>query len=341
MDNNSYLKTLLGFTLAPVFALAIFFPFISRGPDFAEYLNHFYTSKACLTCLFDYQGLGFTVLMGTLSRLGLSFNVFLYIVVCGVLAIKLAVSSKLIDRGWLISIAFYITSYLFLHEFIQVRLAAAISLIFLAGYTYFFANHKLIGLLTLLLSIAFHPSVLLVLLAFFTFKLTQKYFLFSVSILGVLLFLSFNKLLFSEVILKIFEIVSEMNFGSINLYTYELATSDYVNVNNFSVQTLDVIFVLLLYHLLRYENLHTSKYIKFYDFIAHMAILGVLLKFVTVAAPAVSFRVFELLTVGVFLLKATIVLDISQFSLRAAYIIFCIFILTNIYVYIYSSPLLN
>lgn len=130
------------------------------------------------------------------SSLGLGFSFLIFMYAFLSIMIK-AYSLKKYKEKYTFAIL-YISSYLFLHELVQIRIGLAISILFLGAFFYF-ENKKLVGLIvislapiihqsTLIFPFVFYFSVIIVglRLQYFTLMLSFLFFMLSYDGLSVL-----------------------------------------------------------------------------------------------------------------------------------------------------------
>lgn len=324
----------------PLLMIVTFFPIIKNGPDYAAYLDYYQSSRQCVSCIMADQGYGFSLLMGLFSQFGIDFEVFFYFIASISLSIKLYVASKVIKKNAIIAILLYLTSFLFLHELIQIRVATSLSLFILSAYIFFIRDKKIIASFLYISAVLVHPSSAIFIVGYLLFKLTNKVHPLIIFASMVVFFYIYNLEIerFSDFLFYAIDVLGELSFGNINNYLYEMTSLESANVNYFSIQTLDSIVTLVVYFILRCKRDCNTKN-PLLEFFAQMIILALVLKYLTLNAPVVSFRLFEMLSIGSFIVKAYIVVIVAKYSLPGSFFIFFVFAFANIYTYIISSPL--
>jgi len=165
------------------------------------------------------------------SYLGLGFPFLIFIYAFSSILMK-AYSLKKYKEKYTFSIL-YISSYLFLHELVQIRIGLAISVLFL-GVWFFFENKKLIGFVVISLAPIIHQSTLVFPFVFyfsvFIVGLRLQYFILMASLMFFIL--SYDGLAVLEFIL---------NWIPISSIRYKILT--YIEMQKIAGESINVLSV--------------------------------------------------------------------------------------------------
>lgn len=325
----------------PLIGLVSFLSVITNGPDYGGYVKHYFYSVECFECVLESQGYIFTSIMYLFSFFQVSFEVFYYILVSVFLTTKIYITTKILPKAWVPSLVYYLSSWFILHDLIQIRLSAGITIAYIAAYCYFYLDKKMFGWALIFFSSLIHYSLFLLWISIIILyylrasKYNQKILIALIILISAYIFDMeiFNDLLIGGV---------ESESSKVLNYAYELNKFTDIGANYFSLHTIDALATAALcLFLLKSINCTDGDKLKFFlTCLSYLAILGFIIKTITIGSPVVSFRLFELFTFGVFILKGWIVSLLAQRSIFLSFIFSFIFILFNIYIFFINGPLL-
>lgn len=217
---------------------------------------------------------------------------------------------RLFEYKYLI-LLMYLCSLLILHEFIQIRIALALSFLLLGVVLSY--NNKLKSIICFFLALFFHTSAILFVLFFYSAKLVERnrglaicFFIgfFSISIFFLdflnLLSFSFSNYIFDKVMIYV-NASSHMNEG----------------VNMFSFRIVVLYIILLLFSLKLYK-------ITRFDFIIYFCVISLLIFAIGLRSlPDLSFRFIDMaIFFSIFMIA----------NLRRYYSVFCFYLMSSVFI---------
>lgn len=298
-------------------AVSAFKP-IDLLPDMSIYKEYFYgiVSGADIIVEPSY------VLVSKISYLlgvGFPFVIFIYFFFS--LSIKAYVIRKNSERY--VFALLYITSYMLLHEFIQIRIGIAISMLFLGCYLHFHGR-TLSGAAVILSAALFHVSAIIFpIIFYFSVFVSNKRVLFILPMLVIISFVAALNDNFNA--LKFFSLLPSAFQYKINLYVeMQSYLNEYINI--FSVRLLIFYFVIaLLWHSID-RLIYTDKIILI------VCTCFIIIMLFSVSLPSLALRVVEIAGPFFILLIARLR---RYFAKPYVYAIWLVTFLSNIY-YSYS-----
>ncbi len=326
-------------SIAPLLALVSFLSIVRNGPDYFEYLQHYKTSAECFECVSQDQGIFFTAILYLFSINQIDFEMFCYALASTTLAAKIYVTVKILPGAYIPSILFYISSFFILHELIQIRLSLALAVAYLGIYYYLILNKRIIAFLLMIASVFIHTSLVVLWISAAIYLLLKNVKVIYQFLAASLVFI-FLSIVDREFLFEYFNEVLNFDYSSTAKYAYELIGYAEVSANYVSIYSVDAILTAFLAMLLlgysgAKHGLGQEKIIKL---LIYFVFFGFMLKTVTISAPVVSFRLFELFTFGLFALKGWAVHLIGKKAFPMALVVACLFLAVNLHVFAIKGP---
>lgn len=265
-------------------------------PDKLVYETYFNMAKVNTysQILKNIQDPFFTILNKFFISFGFDFELFLFIVAGITLILKFSAFNKATKNVFSLFLL-YFSFYFFLHDYIQIRIAFALSLLLFA---IFCIKNKFVRFLILIISVFFHLSLFPFVFLYFVYalkdKIGEKFFFLS--------FLIFS-FLFSFVV-KVGSVGGERS----NQYV----DSDLYNYFNFFALLPLIQSFAIVYHFFLVRS-------KKFNFEYYMSILGLFLYYFLYSMPAVATRFYEISAVF-------FIIFISNFYKKNS-VYFCIYVL--------------
>ncbi|UAL42640.1 EpsG family protein [Shewanella inventionis] len=295
-----------------IFTIFGVFKPINLLPDMGTYQDYFNNVKTGVNVLVEYSFI-------LVSKLVLSFSdsfrwvIFLYVFISLYVKFNCFIMFKKKNAIFLM----YISSLLILHEFIQIRIALAISLLFLSsilyvkGYSwrafFLFLFSILIHTSSIVFVFIFYVSIILEARRRFVFILIPFVFVFSNFFLDILSFSNF--------------ILPDYIYDKLILY---INVSQHMNqsMNIFSVRMM-VLYILMV--LILYKLIYLSKLDFVYFFcVSLLVILSIGFK----SIPDIAFRLVDIaIFFSIFLIQSTY----KYYQKSVFYFSVSLFIISSIY----------
>lgn len=321
MVQNSYRNIIF------IFSICLFISLVSIlrqdfgiNPDYESYKN-LYTIIDHVK-FDDIDGIndkGFLIFVFFVKALDISFDFFLWLVCFFCLIIKVFCIAKLSCKSTVFFIFFYVITFFLLHELVQIRIAIAISLFYLAlNFIMLDAlKYRLLYLFIAALAMSFHLSVIFVFLIPIV-KIKLRLFLIILSVLTLSLNVSF---FYSDLI----EYLSMSSSVSVDVISYlnELNSSvDNLSiVNSANILTLMFIILSLFLHD-KIEVSDSEQYIL--ELNVKFLIISLVMFYIFSNSPVVAYRMSEIFRVLIPIASGIILVSMyekSKFPLVVMFIL--------------------
>lgn len=209
-------------------------------------------------------------------------------------AISIAVkfyAIRVASKNPLLSIVIYLGVFFILHEYIQIRVGAAIAFSILAIH-YLGEDRRRNAIFCILIAIIFHQSSLMMLMVFPFLKLRVTPLL---MIPAFFIGLIFKYIDFSVVIFNFLDLIKIEKIQTYTALFQDLEEQRDINIFNYKV------FLFMIFNLFIYKNIDSLKDngTKYY---LNMSSLGISFFFVFSFFPVLSFRIYEYLISSIIIL---------------------------------------
>ena len=325
--------------VAPLIALISYLQFVGAGPDYLEYYHHYAEVIKCFECTLQSQGYLFSSLLYLFSIADVDFVIFYYVLILILIGGKIYLTMRVLPNAWAPALLFYFSSFFILHDLIQIRLSVAIALAFTAAYSSFFLNKKIFGAALVFLSVLVHASLALFWLCiaiYYLMKASKR--IHKIFIVCLIVF--FTLLADIRSIEDLLKIAISWDYSGIGNYAYELIEYSDVTSSYFSIYTIDALLTATLSSwMVKHVNFgNDCAQRNLINILNYMVFVGFAIKIITIGSPVVSFRLFELFAIGLFVIKGWMISVFAKRSISLALTATYAFTLVNIYVFVINGP---
>lgn len=269
--------------IGPLFGLFAFVINSDFNADYINYLNKFLNISSDNFSLYSME-VGFQFLSIFVKKIGFSFEVYMYLLISISLSLKLYYVRKFIGTKVVLFLLFYSSSFLLLHELIQIRLAVAIALLYAIFYYIIKESEKIKTVLLAIVAISIHVSIVLFVASLLIFKY-PKIFIFLAGC-AIVLTLQLDFALDSAIYFE--------SGSKINGYLYELNTGA-MKLKYFPFQMLYLLLIYILSIVARLVQKQHNVESEILRYTEKLFLISVIAYWLTAISPVVAFRLLELI----------------------------------------------